>query len=200
MMDAQVLLDEARDGNAEALGKLFESYADYLRLLARMQLGRQLQGKIDPDDVVQEAFVDAHRQFYRFRGTSEAELTGWLRRILAGQLAFVMRRYLGTKGRDVTLEQELVLRLDRSSEILDRGLVATTSTPSQHAARREQAVLLAQALAQLPQDYRDVIVLRHVDALPFREVAQRMERSEDSVQKLWVRALAQLRQSLEGRV
>jgi RNA polymerase sigma-70 factor (ECF subfamily) len=80
--------------------------------------------------------------------------------------------------------------------VLDRGLVATYSTPSQHASRREQAVLLADKLAELPDDYREVIILRQLEGLGFKEVAVRMNRSEDSVQKLWVRALAKLRRSL----
>lgn len=197
MANVELLLEEARAGGDEALGRLLESYADYLKMLARMQIGRQIQCKIDPDDVVQETFLDAHRQFGRFRGRSEAELTAWLRRILAGQLALVMRQFLGTKGRDVALEQDLAVGLNHSSEVLDRALVATYSTPSQHAARREQAVLLAQALSRLPEDYREAILLRNVEALTFRDVAQRMNRSEDSVQKLWVRALARLRRALQ---
>ena len=74
--------------------------------------------------------------------------------------------------------------------------MANYSTPSQHVSRREQAVLLAQALAKLPEDYREVIILRHLEALSFSEVSQRMGRSEDSVQKLWVRALGNLRKAM----
>jgi RNA polymerase sigma-70 factor (ECF subfamily) len=198
MADPQALLEQARGGSEAALGLLLESYGDYLRLLARVQIGRKLQGKVDPADVVQETFLDAHRQITQFRGTSEAEFSAWLRRILAGQLALIMRRYIGTKGRDVTLERDLAVQLDQSSEGFDRGLVASYSTPSQHVSRREQAVLLADALAKLPDDYREVIILRHLEALPFAEVAGRMQRSEDSVQKLWVRALASLRRSMGG--
>ena len=189
----QALLDRARGGDDAALGRLLESYSNYLTLLARVQIGRRIQGKVDAGDVVQEVFLEAHRQIANFRGTSEGELVAWLRKILAGQLALTLRRYLGTKGRDVNLERELGAQLDQSSQALDGGFVASTSTPSQHVSRREQAVLLADALGQLPPDYREVIVLRHLEALPFAEVAARMGRSEDSVQKLWVRALAKLR-------
>lgn len=196
--EPQVLLEQARKGNDVALGQLLESYSRYLTLLARVQIGRRLQGKVDAGDVVQEVFLEAHRQIQQFRGTSEGELVAWLRRILAGQLALVLRKYLGTKGRDVRLERDLAVQLDQSSQVLDGGLVASHSTPSQHVARREQAVILADALGQLPEDYREVIILRHLEALPFAEVAARMGRSEDSVQKLWVRALASLRRSLGG--
>jgi RNA polymerase sigma-70 factor (ECF subfamily) len=194
----QALIDLARGGDDSALGRLLESYSNYLTLLARVQIGRRIQGKVDAGDVVQEVFLEAHRQIANFRGTAEAELVAWLRKILAGQLALTLRRYLGTKGRDVNLERELGYQLDQSSQAMDGGFVAPTSTPSQHVSRREQAVLLADALDRLPPDYREVIILRHLESLPFAEVASRMGRSEDSVQKLWVRALASLRKSMDG--
>src|SRR3954464_9755893 len=108
----QPLIQRARAGDETALGRLLESYSPYLALLARVQLGRRLQGKVDPADVVQETFLDAHRQFQRFRGTSESELAAWLRTILAGQLSLTVRRYMGVKGRDVRLERELGADLD----------------------------------------------------------------------------------------
>jgi RNA polymerase sigma-70 factor (ECF subfamily) len=198
VLDPLTLIDQARGGSETALGQLLGSYSQYLTLLARVQIGRRLQGKVDADDLVQETFMEVHRQIGSFRGTTQAEFVGWLRRILAGQLALTIRRYLGTKGRDATLERELAVQLDQSSEVLDRGLVASQSTPSQHASRREQGVLLAEALDKLPKDYREVIILRHLEDLPLVEAARRMGRSEDSVQKLWVRALVSLRKVLGG--
>ena len=192
------LLTQARGGSEQALGRLLESYSTYLTLLARVQIGRRIQGKVDAGDVVQETFLEAHRQIGNFRGTTEAELVAWLRKILAGQLALTFRRFLGTKGRDVNLERDLGAQLDQSSQAMDGGFVASTSTPSQHVSKREQAVLLADALDKLPPDYREVIILRHLEAMPFADVAARMGRSEDSVQKLWVRALANLRRSMGG--
>jgi RNA polymerase sigma-70 factor (ECF subfamily) len=191
-------LEKARAGSAEALGQLLDNYSRYLTLLARLQIGRRIQGKVDPGDVVQETFLEAHRQISRFRGTSEAEFLAWLRIILSGQIATVLRRYLGTRGRDLKLEREIAQQVDHSSQAMDGNLVAATSTPSQHASRREQSVILADALDRLPPDYREVIILRHIEGLPFAEVSAKMQRSEDSVQKLWVRALASLRKTLGG--
>jgi RNA polymerase sigma-70 factor (ECF subfamily) len=192
--DPQVLLQGARAGDAAALGRLLELYRRYLALLARVQIGRRMQGKVDASDVVQDTFLDAHRHFPQFRGDSEGELTRWLRQIMAAKLADVLRRYLGTQGRDVRLEREIADAFDQSSVLLDRGLVAAQPSPSQQAARREQAVLLAEALGRLPEDYREVLVLRHLEGLTFPEVAQQMGRTLDSVEKLWMRGLARLRQ------
>jgi RNA polymerase sigma-70 factor (ECF subfamily) len=96
------------------------------------------------------------------------------------------------------LERGLAAELDQSSRVLDQGLVAPQSSPSQQAARREQAVLLADALERLPEDYREVIILHHMEELSLPEVARRMGRTEHSVEKLWARALARLRRSLGG--
>jgi RNA polymerase sigma-70 factor (ECF subfamily) len=195
--DPNELLRQARAGDSAMLGHLLEHYRRYLALLARVQIGQRLQGKVDEMDVVQEVFLEAHRHFGRFLGTTQPQFVAWLRQILAAMLANVMRRYLGTRRRDVRLEQELTDAIDRSSVALNRALVASGSSPSRQATRREQAVLLADALSELPADYREVIVLRHLEALTFPQVAERMGRSTTSVEKLWLRGIARLRQAVE---
>jgi RNA polymerase sigma-70 factor (ECF subfamily) len=105
---------------------------------------------------------------------------------------------LAAEGRDVRLERELAAELDRSSQALDQGLLASSSSPSRKAARREQAVQLAEVLGRLPEDYREVLILRHLEGLTFPEVAGRMGRSLDSVKNLWTRGLARLRDAVGG--
>jgi RNA polymerase sigma-70 factor, ECF subfamily len=193
-LDPGNLLLEAQQGRDAARGALLETYRVYLDLLARVEIGRRLQKKVDASDVVQETFLEAHRNFGSFRGAGEAEFVAWLRGILAARIDNLVRHYVGTQARDVRREQGLEINLDQSSRALDRGLFALQGSPSQQASRREQGVLLAQALARLSDEYREVVVLRHLEELSFPEVAERMGRTVDSVQKLWVRALARLRQ------
>jgi RNA polymerase sigma-70 factor (ECF subfamily) len=178
------------------MGRLLETYRNYLTLLARAQIGRRFQGKLDPADLVQETFLTAHRCFPQFRGTSEAELVSWLRQILATNLANLVYRHYGTRRRDVKLERRLADELEQSSQVPDLSLVAPQSSPSHQAARREQAVLLADALAQLPADYREVLILRHWEGLSFPEVARRLGRTVGAAEKLWIRALTRVRRSL----
>ena len=140
--------------------------------------------------------MEAHEHFAGFRGSTEGELVSWLRQILATTLANLVRHYCGTQRRDVRLERDLAAEMEESSRALDQGLVAKHSSPSQRAARREQAVLLADALERLPEDYRSAIVLHHLEGLSFPEVARRMGRTLASVEKLWIRALGRLRRSL----
>jgi RNA polymerase sigma-70 factor (ECF subfamily) len=194
------LLRQAREQGGAAAGELFDGYRSYLSLLARLQVDRRLECKVDADDLVQETFLQAHQGLGQFRGSSEAEFVDWLRKILATQLANQVRRFLGTRRRDVRLERQLEAELNKSSRDVARALVKTHSTPSEKAACREQAVLLAEALQQLPPDYREVIVLHHLQGLTLADVAQRMERSAGSIEKLWMRALAQLRRALGGSV
>jgi RNA polymerase sigma-70 factor (ECF subfamily) len=191
--DPQSLLCQARHGDVAALGRLLERYRGYLGLLARLQIGRRLQGKVDAGDIVQETFLKAARDFAAFRGQTEEELAGWLRQILACSVANMVRHYLGTGRRDPRLERELADELDQSSRALDGGLLARGSSPSRQAVRHEQAVRLADALDRLPDDYREVLILRHLEELSFAEVAKRMNRSLDSVKNLWTRALTRLR-------
>ncbi len=194
----EVLLQRARRGDRGALGQLLQAHASYLLLLARVQIGQRLQGKVDPGDLVQETFLAAHAAFERFRGVTGAEFIAWLRQIFTTQLANLLRHYLGTQGRNVRLERPLAPVPEHSSQISGPALVAIQSSPSQRAARREQAVLLAEALQRLPEDYREVLVLRDLEELPFAEVARRMGRSVDAVEKLWLRALARLKRTIGG--
>src|SRR5205085_1960477 len=118
------LLTRARTGEPQALGRLLELYRNYLRLLARLEIGRRLQGKVDASDLVQETFLEAHRNFHRFQGSNEPQFACWLRQILAANVANQVRRYLGTQGRDARLEEELGAALDNSSRLLGGELAA----------------------------------------------------------------------------
>lgn len=202
VVDAQ-RIRAAKAGNTTQVGELIEPFRHYLKLLARMQIGPKLQEKADESDLVQETFLNAYRSFPEFQGTTEAELVGWLRSILATKLAELFRRYLGTQQRDIRLEQQIADDFGHSTIILGQnfagGLISPDSSPSQRAGRHEEAVRLADALDNLPPDYREVIVLRNLEGLPFKAVAERMQKSEDSVEKLWLRGLAKLRQHLEAK-
>ena len=190
------LVAMARGGSLEALGQLLEPYRPYLKVLADLQIDARLQAKVDASDVVQDTFLNAHQSFAEFRGTTAKELMAWLRQILASNLADNVRRRYARQSRDVRLEQSLHQQLDRSSYALDRGLALDQTTASQHATRRERALVLANTLEQLSADYREVLVLRHLKGLKFPDVARRMGRTTRSVEHLWARAIAELRRRI----
>jgi RNA polymerase sigma-70 factor (ECF subfamily) len=190
------LLLAARAGNNSAQGELLRRFEPWLRLLARVQLDSRFAAKFDASDVVQQTLLEAVKAFPQFRGSTEAELTAWLRQILAHALAHEIRRYHGTAKRDITQEVSLEAELAQSSQRLGALLAESGPSPSQQAARCELDVLLADILARLPEDYRDVIVWRHLEGLSHDEIAQRMNRSPGAVRMLWVRALAALRNAM----
>jgi len=190
------LLAAARQGDADCLGALLELYRNYLHLLARTQIDLHLQGRASPSDAVQECFLHACANFGQFRGQSEKELLAWLRRILVNTLAGVVEKQRKARKRDVRREvsvDKLVRNLEDSSVAFEAALVSPSGSPSARAERRELAALVADQLAQLPANYREVIVLRNLEGLPFEEVARRMGRTAGAVRILWLRALDRLR-------
>jgi RNA polymerase sigma-70 factor (ECF subfamily) len=191
-------LDAARHGDATALDEFARRYRPWMQLLAQIQLGQRLRGKCDASDVVQLALIDACRGLPEFRGTTEAELTAWLRQVLARALGHEMRRYHGTDQRDLAREVSLEDALVQSSLRLEAMLAAPQSSPSAQAERHEQELRLADVLARLPEDYRTVIVLRDLEGLPHEEVARRMNRGVGATRMLWVRALARLRKEMSA--
>src|SRR5947209_7119825 len=101
--------------------KPLEQYMDYLRLLARLQVDPRLRARMDPSDIVQQTMLNAHEKRDQFRGSTDAEMAGWLRAILANTLAQVGRKFTSAK-RDMALEQSLQAALDQSSIHLEEFL------------------------------------------------------------------------------
>ena len=196
----QQLLVAARQGESEQLGKLLQCYRNYLTLLARTQMGRQLQARVSPSDVVQETMLEAVQDFDRFRGSTEREFVAWLRQILINNLLRFVEAHVRTAKRDVRCEismQQWTPTMDGTADGLDRLASLSVSSPSAAANRRELGVVVADCLAKLPTHYREVIVLRNLRGLSFEEVARDMGRSTGSVRMLWMRAIDQFRVLLE---
>lgn len=181
--------------NQLELGNLLELYRNYLNLIAQTQIGATLKKRVDPSDVVQETFLEAHRDFGEFRGNSEAELIAWLRKILIRNLYDQVKRHHAQR-RDCHREQSLEAAIDRSSMQIVNALGADISSPSHRASEREQAVLVADAIAALPPIHRQVMLMRQVQRIPFAEIGIQLEKSPGAIRMIWLRALEKLKQSL----
>ncbi len=125
-------------------------------------------------------------------GSTECEFLRWIKAILVNGMAAQRRRYLGNMGRDVRREAELRSVIDRSSATLSRAAIATDPSPSECARQQERGVVLADALARLSADHREVIVLRNLEERPFAEIAVELGRSPSGARSLWVRAVRKL--------
>jgi RNA polymerase sigma-70 factor (ECF subfamily) len=181
----------AREANADAWP--LERYREYLRLLARLHLGARLQAKLDASDVVQQTLLEAHQRRDQIRADSEEELKAYLRKILAHKLADAGRKY----GREVANERSIEAALELSSAHLKQLLAAEQSSPSQQAMRREMDVRLAEALAQLPPNQREAVVMKHLEGLSVKEISEHLGSTEAAVGGFLRRGLRKLRELLQ---
>ena len=194
--DREIRAARAADGNG-AVDGLLEGYRNYLRFLARDGVGGALRAKVDASDVVQDVLIRARDRFAQFQGDTEGQLLAWLRRILANHVVDLARKHKVGGDRGVVQERSIDEILYESSQAFGKVLALSGTSPSQYAMREERSVRVANALAQLSEDHARVIELRTLRGLEWTEVAERMARSYDAVQKLWFRALKKLRPYLK---
>lgn len=187
------LLPSARAGSPADLGRALDQFRDYLLAIAGRQLDPVLQAKGGASDIVQETFLEAQRDFAQFDGTTGSELRAWLVRLLMNNLANFARHFKQTEKREV--RREVALPGDTPSGVTG-GVAADTPTPSVEVIADERAEAVRLAVERLPEDYRQVIILRNREDRPFSEIAERMGRSENAVRKLWFRAVELLQHEL----
>jgi RNA polymerase sigma-70 factor (ECF subfamily) len=177
------------------VGAALERYRNYLRLLARVQLGSRPGVRLDPSDLVQQTLLEAYQKREQYRGTNDAERAGWLRMILARNVADALRAQ-GRLKRDVSRERSLEQELAESSARLGAWLVADGASPCESAQRHEQAIRLADALASLSADQREALVLHYWQGCTLAEVSVQLERTPGAVAGLLKRGLKHLREQL----
>jgi RNA polymerase sigma-70 factor (ECF subfamily) len=175
-----------------------ERYRSYLLLLARMQLDGHLQAKLDASDIVQQTLLEAHTKRAQFHGDAGG-LLAWLRQALTNNLLDGLRALRRGK-RNVARECSLRDAMEESSaQLADWGAV-DHSSPSRKAARNEDALRLADALAQLPEAQREAVFLRHLQGWTIADTAEHLRRTEPAVAGLLHRGLKRLRQLLQSEV
>jgi RNA polymerase sigma-70 factor, ECF subfamily len=176
-----------------------ERYRGYLTALARLQVAARpwLASKLDASDLVQQTLLQAHAARGQFRGKTPEELVGWLRQILSRTLANSLRSF-GQAKRDAGAERSLESDLDASSSRLDAWLAVDQTSPSEAADAHERAAALAAAVAELPDDQREVVLDKHCLGLTLTEIGEKMGRSPASVAGLLRRGLQSLRDRLDG--
>jgi len=191
--DWNACIQAARAGSASALGQLLEACRPHLLAIAERELDADLRAKAAPSDMVQESFFDASRAFPRFIGGTEGEVRAWLHRILRNNLADLRDRFHEAAKRQVGREESL----DRGAADRKEALAAETPSPSSNVRRREEEERVEAALAELSEEHRRVIHLRHREHLSFKDVGKAMDRTEDAAQKLWARAIERLQEILQ---
>jgi RNA polymerase sigma-70 factor (ECF subfamily) len=171
-----------------------EQYRSALLLLARAQLARHRQLGLNASDLVQQTFAEAWRDREQFRGSTEAERFAWLRQILHN--AFLDEYDRQQAGKRDLARQALEADLTGSFAGLDELLAAQQTSPSERAVRNEDLTRLAEALEQLPEDQREVVILKHLVGLTLAEMGERLGRSLEAVAGLLFRGRKGLRELL----
>jgi RNA polymerase sigma-70 factor (ECF subfamily) len=195
--NSEELLRRVREGDEEATQFLLQSYRHRLRQMIALRLDERLAPRLDASDVVQETLAEAARKLPEYLESAPLPIYPWLRRIAAERLAKLHRRHLAAQKRSAAREQHFGVPLpDKSANILADHLVASGTSPSQRALRAEQLDRVRVALAQLPENDREVLVMRYLEQLSNQEIAAVMDVTEAVVKTRHVRALARVRRLL----
>ncbi len=194
------LVNQVIHGDRPALGKLFNHYRDRLWRIVQFRMDRRLVGRVDADDILQEAYLDAEKRIEHFLYDSPETFFIWLRLIVSQTLIDVHRRHLETQSRDASRERSLSgsWSAQSTSFSLSQHLLGEMTTPSQMALKAELAEQLNIALEGMGHLDREVLALRHFEELSNSETAHALNISEQAASLRYVRAIGRLKKILEA--
>jgi RNA polymerase sigma-70 factor (ECF subfamily) len=180
------------------MAELFLSYRERLRGMVQLRMDCRLRRRVDPSDVLQEAYLDYARRFQRYCEDQALPLYLWLRQLTAQRLVDVHRRHLGAKMRDAAMEASIWQRPmpPVSSHSLASQLLGRITSASRAAQRAEDQIKVQQALDRLKALDREVIALRHFEMLSNEEVALMLNLSKTAASNRYIRAIQRLKNEL----
>ena len=194
------LLGRAKNGDHQAQAELFARYRNRLKIMVRLRLDRRLYGRIDPSDVVQEAYLDFSRRFAEYIAKPGVPFFLWLRGLTGQRLIDLHRMHLGAQMRDVAQEVSLYRgALPAASSVsLAHQLLGKLTSPTQAAVRAEMQLRLQEALNAMDPIDREVLVLRHFEELTNAETALILGIEKSAASKRYMRALVRLKEILSA--
>ena len=191
--------DDGRDrvtrGDEQALAELFSQHRDRLWRIVHFRLDRRLHGRVDADDVLQEAYLSAAQRIRHLAADSSTSQFVWLRLIVGQTLVDVHRRHLGVQMRDAGREVSLhgAGHPQATSMSLAACLLGQVTSPSQAAVRAEMSAQLEAALESMDPIDREVLALRHFEELTNSEVAEVLTIQQKAASIRYVRAIKRLK-------
>lgn len=198
--ESDTQLELALAGDESALAALFGKYRNRLRQMVRLRLDRRLQGRIDPSDVLQEAYVDITQQLPHFAAKQDdISFFLWARLVTGQRMMRLHRQHLGAEMRNVCHEVSLHHgSLPRATSVsLAAQLLGKFTSAAQIAIRAELRLKLQEALNSMEDVDREVIALRHFEELTNNEVAEVLQLSKAAASNRYVRAMARLQEVLK---
>jgi RNA polymerase sigma-70 factor (ECF subfamily) len=189
------LLEEVRRGQAEAVERLLSVYREPLRRTIGLRLDPALAARVDASDIVQDVLLEAHRRLQDYLKNPAMPFHLWLRHIAKDHIIDAHRRHRQAQRRSLDREQPIVpsVLADHSSYELAGKLIDPELTPASEAIRREMQRRLDAAIADLDEDDREIILLRHREQLANRDVANALGLSEAAASMRYLRAVRRLR-------
>ena len=196
--DAEGLLQRLRDGDQQSLAVLFSRHRDRLWSMVNFRLDRRLKGRVDADDVLQEAYLDAADRVDQFIVEHSGSFFVWLRLVVSQTLVNVHRRHLGAQMRDAKRDISIHAgqHQQAASTSLALQLLGHLTSPSQAAVREETARKLEEAVEGMEPIDREVLALRHFEQLTNSEVAEVLGIQKKAASIRYIRALKRLRGKL----
>jgi RNA polymerase sigma-70 factor (ECF subfamily) len=194
----QQLVALVKGGDASALDQLCRVYAERVRWMVRLRMGKELRRNLDSMDVVQDVLIHALGGITDFTYENEGDFVRWLSRIAENALRDNWKRFHAEK-RDIRKEVRLNDRgptTGGSSGGAPGPIDATT--PSVIMSRKEDLARLEQAIDELKPEYREVIVLTRIEGLSYQEVGNRLSKNSEAVRKLVFRAMSALTRIYEA--
>jgi RNA polymerase sigma-70 factor (ECF subfamily) len=198
--ESSELLRRAGAGDREAVNKLFSRYRDRLRAMVRLRLNRRLQGRVDPSDVLQEAFLEISKHFPDYVRQPTMPFFLWLRHITGQKLIAAHRQHLGAQMRDAGQEVSLYRGAlpQASSASLAAQLIGRLTSASQAAIRAETQIRLQELLNSMEPMDREILALRHFEMLSNEEAAQVLGIKKSAASNRYIRALKRLKEMVAG--
>lgn len=187
------LLARLRDGESAAFAALFDQYRDYLRRIIDMRLDQRIRQRVDPSDVLQDTQIQAARRLTDYLRREPMPLHLWLRKTAQECLIKIQKRHLTAKRR--TVQREVALP-ERSSLQLAQQLIGGGPTPSEQANHSDLARRLRQAVSQLPQPEREVVLMLDIEGLSSREAAYVLDVDRSTVNRRHGQAIIRLQEIL----
>ncbi len=189
------LLEQAARGDPRGLGTLLGQHRDRLRRMVALRLDRRLQGRIDPSDVIQEAYLEASVRLAEYLRDPSMPFFLWLRFLTGQKLLTLHRHHLGVQMRGAGQEVAFCRGPlpEASSAALVAQLLGHDTRPSEAAVRAELKIRLQEAINSMDPLDREVLALRHFEQLSRAEIAQVLGVSEGAAGKRYIRALERLK-------
>jgi RNA polymerase sigma-70 factor, ECF subfamily len=198
--DTEELVRQARGGDPNAASRLIDRHRARLRRMVAVRMDPRLVSRLDPSDVVQEALLEAHRQLPAYLRGSPMAFYPWLRQIAWNRLVDLHRRHVLARHRSVNREVSLDRHIDDlSADRLAGLLLSRESGPLSRMLREEFRYRVHDAIAGLPAEFREVLILRQLEQLTIGEISTVVGVPEGTVKSRHFRALAALRELLEER-